>query len=145
VKLHFGSPFRRRLRGGVRLSIGEQAVLSALVERLPADLRAIVEAQFDAYDLVQREIDGRALNFYCRPARNKTLPLLAMDVDECPLTRITFTFGGPGSELHAALVAVRGRAFCVTLGARLDGVDEVSNFSVTKTIDSWRSNMQRSL
>jgi len=37
-----------------------------MVDELPGKLRAVVEAQCETYNLVQREADGRALNFYRR-------------------------------------------------------------------------------
>lgn len=56
----------RFLRGGVVLGALEGWALQTLVSSLPPELRQIVEAQFQRYVLVQREVDGRALNFYPR-------------------------------------------------------------------------------
>jgi hypothetical protein len=61
LKRQFGSRLSRLLGGGATLSSAEYALLDAAITALPPDLRAIVEAQFDAYNLVQREVDGRAL------------------------------------------------------------------------------------
>jgi hypothetical protein len=44
-------------------------LLEQLVASLPPPLRSAVESQFDAYNLVQREVDGRALNFYRKKGR----------------------------------------------------------------------------
>ncbi len=40
----------------------EEALLKCTVEELPATLRSIVESQINTYNLVQREIDGRAIS-----------------------------------------------------------------------------------
>jgi hypothetical protein len=72
------------------------------------------------------------------------LPLLEMDVDECPLARMTFALDGLAANSHAALVAVRGRAFCMTLSVRLDHIDAPVNFAVVKTVDAGRSHIRAS-
>lgn len=38
-------------------------MLSILVDALPDHAKNIVERQFELYDIMQREVDGRALNF----------------------------------------------------------------------------------
>jgi hypothetical protein len=59
--------------GGTRRSDGEYALLNALVAALPDGLRSIVTSQFATYNLVQREQDNRALNFYrALPAQSGT-------------------------------------------------------------------------
>jgi hypothetical protein len=54
LKRQFGSRLSRLLNGGATLSPAEHALLDAAVTALPPELRAIVEAQFGAYNLVQR-------------------------------------------------------------------------------------------
>lgn len=66
MRTEFGTSLSRFIRGGVILSGLEVWALKALVSSLPPELQQVVEAQFQRYVLVQREIDGRALNFYPR-------------------------------------------------------------------------------
>jgi hypothetical protein len=66
VKTNFGNAISRLLWGGVCLSRVESGLLQRMVDELPGKLRAVVEAQFETYNLVQREADGRAVNFYRR-------------------------------------------------------------------------------
>ena len=64
VKRTFGNWITRFLRGGQNLTGAEHRLLCLLVENLPPHLRDTAERQFESYNLAQREIDGRALNFY---------------------------------------------------------------------------------
>ena len=59
VKTNFGNAVSRLLWGGVCLSRVESGLLQRMVDDLPGKLRAIVEAQFESYNLVQREAAGR--------------------------------------------------------------------------------------
>ena len=61
TKSQFGNAISRLLWGGVCLSPLESGLLRRMVNELPQNLRAIVEAQFESYNLAQREADGRAL------------------------------------------------------------------------------------
>jgi hypothetical protein len=116
-----------------------------MVDDLPGKLRAIVEAQFESYNLVQREADGRALNFYrSRLGRVdvSNVPLLAMRGIDAPLIRVSFTIARNGPEHHAVLTAVNGRAFCLTFDADMRALRGSSDFSVMHVTRSWRSNFE---
>lgn len=64
MKRHFGSFWTRSpLGSGITLTDVEYRIVEELVQALPEWLRVTVEAQFAAYNLVQREVDGRALNW----------------------------------------------------------------------------------
>ena len=118
-------------------------MLQQLVASLPPPLRSAVERQFEAYNLVQREVDGRALNFYRKKggkANNmEGLPLLKMAVEEAPLVRLTASVSGDSEPLHATLTAVGGRVFCMALSrpVRPEGSVTVSDIK-----QAWRSNFQ---
>ena len=90
MKRSHGSWLIRLMRGGAVLTAGEQQLLSLLVTELPAHLREVAEGQFAEYNLVQREADGRALNFYKVGLFSATpLPvsqLMESKQEEAPLT-----------------------------------------------------------
>lgn len=144
VKLQFGNWLTRLLWGGDTLYPAEQALLDALVTGLPAKLRGTVEAQFHAYNLAQREVNGRALNFY-RKARGTVssdgLTLLTLKAQDAPLIRITARVGGSTAPVHAVLTAVGGRAFSVTTDRPLEASERESAVVVEHVVDSWRSNV----
>jgi len=140
MKTSFGSLLFRLLRGGVRLSDAECVVLSTLVERLPAGLRAIVEMQFDRYNLAQREVDGRALNFHSLGPASGELPLIPLNAEECPLLRRRLELEPGAKTVHAVLWAVGGRAFCVSLSERIDCLS-VESMRVAQMTESWRANV----
>lgn len=143
MKTQFGTPLSRLLSGGVVLSDLESWTLRTLVLSLPAELRHVVEAQFQRYVLVQREVDGRALNFYPR-RRERTgdlrAPLLQMDREDAPLVRVEISVAHPPGKLHAVLTAVLGRAFCVSFNQDVRPFSRASGFEVQDVEQSWRSN-----
>jgi hypothetical protein len=118
VKRTYGSWLTRLIRAGTTLTLAEHRLLCALVDALPSYLRDIVERQFASYNLVQREIDKRALNFYrVRLGKSGVLPvvpLLRSKLEVAPLVRITAKLAGDSEPLHATLTAVNGRAFSVS-------------------------------
>ncbi|HQZ94911.1 MAG TPA: hypothetical protein PLP21_01265 [Pyrinomonadaceae bacterium] len=140
MKRNFGNFFERWTRGGTKLTDVEFDLLQHAVNSLPPSLRSIVESQFDSYNLVQREVDGRSLNFY-RIKGGKVdregLPLLEMSVEEAPLIRLTATVNGDSKPIHANLHAVTGHVFCMSLNRRAPAKGVVM---VLKIKQSWRSN-----
>ena len=134
----FGNWLTRALRGGVTLAPAEQWLLARLVEALPCHLQPIVETQLRSYNLAQREIDGRAINLYRRPALLPGMPLLAMWVTEAPLVRISVSvdFGEP---VHASLTAVSGRVFCMAFNCSVQALAP-SDLKVVRVTEAWRSN-----
>lgn len=148
MKRQFGTLFSRWVRGGVELTPFEWQVLERLVSELPQHLRSIVERQFEEYELVQREIDGRALNFYPSSKRLKearmgiwplSAPRLQMNCDEAPLIRLTMSVDAP-SDIHAVLHAVKGQVFCVSFNKDVRPFKSASGLNVVKTTHAWRSN-----
>ena len=116
MKTTFGNPFMRFLWGGVRLTGLEVAVLNALIEALPPKLRTRTIAQLEACNLVQREIDGRALNFYRRQlwgVSRAGLPDLPIRSGEVLLQRMTFQVDGARDSLHATMTAINKQFFCI--------------------------------
>jgi hypothetical protein len=133
----------RVLRGGARLTDAEHFLLAAMVERLDPEIRGVVESQFQQYNLVQREVDGRALNFYrVVPGRRAPLEVsnpLDMTVDEAPLIKIAVAASGDNNPLHAVLTAVGGRVFCVTFDRAPPKPNFETSTSVVEYTQTWRS------
>jgi hypothetical protein len=143
VKREFGTRLSRLVQGGVKLTDAEHSIVCALVDALPPPLKATVEAQFERYNIVQREADQRGLNFYLKKGgvvSTVGLPLLSHKGVEAPLVRITAKLGATSAPLHAVLSAVNGRAFQVTLDRRLSVLEHVECAHVEETVQAWRSN-----
>ena len=143
MKRTFGNFIERLRWGGTRLTEVEFGLLQQLVVSLPPTLRSVVERQFEAYNLVQREVDGRALNFYRKKEGKsdnmKGLPMLEMIVEEAPLVRLRANVSGDDEPLHATLNAVKGRVFCMALSRPVRAEGSVS---VSDVKQAWRSNFR---
>lgn len=130
----------RLLWGGAKLTEVEFGLLQSLVSSLPPPLRATVEAQFEAYNLAQREPDGRALNFYRRKKGGKVddlegLPLLNLSVNEAPLVQLKASVVGETMPVHATLIAVNGRAFSLELDRPVPAEGKIIVVDIKK---DWR-------
>jgi len=144
LKRQFGSRISRLLNGGATLSPAEFALLNSAVTALPPEIRSVVEAQFAAYNLVQREVDGRALNFYRKDrgaVTSKGVPLLALKAEEAPLIRIAARIEGSPEPVHAVLTAVGGRAFSLTTDRALGLRERERSLQVERVVNAWRSNV----
>ena len=133
----FGNWITRALRGGVILYPAEQWLLGQLVAALPGHLRVTVQAQLRSYNLAQREIDGRSINLYRRPAVLPQMPLLPMSVADATLVRLTAS-SSTDEPLHATLNAVSGRVFCMALSRSAQGITD-SSLRVVQVTEAWRS------
>jgi hypothetical protein len=151
MKRFFGARWSTWLRGGVLLTDFEWKVIDTLVSELPAHLREIVEAQFQSYGLVQREVDGRALNFYptgraLRKLRKGiwglTVPKLPMECEVAPLLKLKIKLDKPRAEVHAVLHAVNGRAFSVSFSEDVRPLRNAFGFEVAHVTQAWRSNFR---
>ena len=134
----FGNWLTRAIRGGVTLHPAEQWLLATLVAALPEHLRATVKVQLRSYNLAQREIDGRAINLYRRPALSPQMPLLSMSAPEAPLVRLEAR-SSAGESVHATLNAVSGRVFCMALSRSVQDITP-SSLKVVRVTEAWRSN-----
>jgi hypothetical protein len=126
------------------LSTAEHRLLSSLVEELPANLRETIETQFAEYNLVQREADGRALNFYRVGLFSSTplsvSPLLESKQEEALLIRLAAHIGET-EPLHATLTAVRGRVFCASFSRRVPR-NLGNEFKIGSVVHAWKSNFR---
>jgi hypothetical protein len=144
LKRQFGSRLSRLLNGGATLSSVEYALLDAAVTALPQELRSIVVAQFGAYNLVQREVDGRALNFYRKgpgAAKSEELPVLPLKEQEAPLIRLSARIEGSPAPVHAVLTAVAGRAFSLTIDRALGLRERERAVKIERVVNAWRANL----
>jgi hypothetical protein len=144
VKRTFGTWITRLMRGGQTLSDAEHHLLCLLIGELPPHLRSTVERQFESYNLAQREVDGRALNFYrVRLGTNGVLPvtpLLNSKLEVAPLVRVSARIAGEVEPLHAVLTAVSGRAFSVSFSRAVPQRITAEALSVDNVTQAWRSN-----
>lgn len=142
MKLEFGNLFTRLIWGGVRLLPLEQAVLTKLVESLPEQIREIVTTQLEACNLVQREVDGRALNFY-RMVRGRVtregVPNLPVKPGEVLLLKIAFNLHNHEQLLHATMTAIDRQFFCVNFSQDLRPLGKYTRVVVQNITNSWRS------
>lgn len=148
MKRHFDTLLTRSFLGtGTSLTEVEHRIAEELIASLPEWLRTTVDIQMDAYNLVQREVDGRALNFYRkrsgRGACMSGFPKIEMHGDEAPLARVTVRVGDEGQTVHATLNAVAGRVFCIAFSSRVDALPAGTKLSVTDRKEAWRSNFPR--
>ncbi len=144
MKRFFGSLLLRLIRGGVVLRKGEHQVISAMVAELPDHLRDTVESQFNEYNLVQRETDGRALNFYKISLVNaqplQTQAVLHGNNHDAPLISVAVSLPGQAEPLYATLNAVNGRAFCVSFSRPVPEASDERVPKITRVTHAWRAN-----
>jgi hypothetical protein len=135
---------RKLFDRGTDLTLLEAALLRQMVAALPDPLRSPVQAQMDACNLIQREIDGRALNFY-RMVRGKPsregLPALPIKPGEVVLLKAGFQIPGHGTLFHATLNAVNRQFFCLSLSHDLTQYAKENAVIMQETTPSWRSNL----
>jgi len=133
----------RLLWGGTTLRMAESRLLDIAVAELPPPIRTTVEAQLAAYNLAQREVGGRSINFYSKAISNArrttTMPQLPTRQTEAPLVRIKVSFDNASEPVHAVLTAVHGRVFCLTLSRAITPKDDASSATLLDTVASWRS------
>jgi hypothetical protein len=134
----FGTWLSRFLRGGVLLSSAEQWLLAEMLEALPVQLSDLARRQLASFNLAQREIDGRSINFYLPRRGVPDLQLLPTTEIECPLVRITVRHIASGEIVHATLNAVNGRVFCMSFSRAVAGLGD-GGFEVLDTAESWRA------
>lgn len=143
----FGNPISRLLNGGVTLTTIEKKILKATIEALPPILRSTAETQLGGFNLVQREIDGRALNFYRKKfgqVIRDDLPVLPIKKGEIKLLALAFSIPGRPDSFHVTATAIDGYFFCLAFSHDLRPVAACDNLSVTKVTESWRSSLATS-
>lgn len=148
MKSTFGNPLHRILHGGVRLRPVERKLLAAFLDRLPAPIRSTVSGQLDRYNLVQRENDGRALNFYRLRFGRATvdgLPLLICKATETRLLALKFRIDGSERAFDAGFWSVGGRFFCINFSDDLRSLPGSADIEIVDIRESWRGNVTASV
>lgn len=146
MKSVYGTWATRLFAGGVTLSSVELAVLEHLVGTLPAELKDPLLAQLNGCNLVQREIDGRALNFYKKKLGRVTragLPELPLKSGEVLLLKMAFRVPGQTDSFHATMTAIDRQFFCLSFSHDLRPFSMSKEISVQDITQSWRSNIER--
>ena len=144
MKRFFGSPLLRLVREGVVLRRGEYQIISAMVAELPEHLRSIVVRQFSEYNLVRREADGRALNFYkmgifsAKPLQTQAA-LHGKDGAAQLINALALT-PGQAEPLHATLNVIGGRVFCVSLSRPVPDSTDGQAIKMTNFTHGWQEN-----
>jgi hypothetical protein len=144
MKTKFGNLVTRIFRGGVVLMPIEEALLRLSVEELPTALQSIVESHINAYNLVQREVDGRALNFYRiegRRVKRDDLQPLPIKSGEVELLSVAFSIEANAEDMHATLSAVDKYFFCMALSKSLKPYKNSDRIFIKRVKQSWRSNI----
>jgi hypothetical protein len=144
VKSAFGNVITRFLWGGISLSNIEIIVLRRLVDALPPILRSPLLVQIDSCNLVQREIDGRALNFY-RKADNRVtrdgIPDLPIRPGEIVLIKMAFSVPGQNETFHVTMTAVDRQFFCLNFSNDIRPFALTGDIEIKAITESWRSNL----
>jgi len=122
----------------------EEELLGIAVKELLPMLRSTVETQLDSYNLVQREVDGRALNFYCIKdgrVKHDDIPPLPLKSGEVKLLSVTFDITGQAENMHMTACAVNGYFFCLAFSNDLRPYKDYRQIMVKEVHQSWRSNI----
>ena len=143
MKTQFGSLMMRLLKGGVNLTPVEVQLLELFQSNVPPKIQIPLDRQIAAYNLVQREIDGRALNFY-RIRRWKVyrddLPKLPVSPGEIKLLSIELGDSAAPDAFYATFWAVNGYFFSMDLSKSLEYTSP-QQLQIRKVKQCWRSNV----
>lgn len=142
MKRQFGSLLSRLIGRSTSLSDLEHQIVESLVDQLPPELQSIAAQQFEAYDMVQREVDGRALNFYFATGSQRPLdhgvPAFEQRLAEAKLMRAEYSVGEDTAPIHAVLTAVSGRVFCVTFSRQPTREEHTRGVRIVSTVPAWK-------
>jgi len=133
----------RLLKGGVKLTPVEGQLLELFQSSVPSEIQIPLDRQIAAYNLVQREIDGKALNFY-RIRRWKVyrddLPKLPVSPGEIKLLSMELEESAASDVFHATFWAVDGYFFCINLSESTEHTAP-QQIRIRKVKQCWRSNL----
>ncbi len=145
MKRQFGSLLSRLIGRSTSLSNLEHQIVESLVDQLPPELQSIAVQQFNAYGLVEREVDGRTLNFYFATGSQRPLdhgvPAFEQRLAEAKLIRVEFSIGAGTAPIHAVLTAVGGRAFCVTFSRRPSREEHTQQARIVSSVPAWKGSL----
>ena len=144
MKNVFGNIITRTIGSGVSLTKIEKELLELLPINLPPNVAEIIIQQIDTFNLVQREADGRALNFYYivkGKINRDSMPIIKTKKDETKLLAITFIIEKEPREFHATFTAISGVFFCMNFSDDLRSYKKKSKITVAKISKSWKSDL----
>ena len=134
------SDLMRIFRGGTRPTSFEKLCIEACLTHLPERIKDIANSQLAEYNLIQREIDGRALNFYKIVRFNQIAEpsnLLPIKSKDCVLLKIEVETDAQ-EKLNVTLHATGYRIFCIQFIRSVSHLKSIKEISVTKCTQSWR-------
>jgi hypothetical protein len=141
MKSEFGNVFSRLFRCGVKLTPFETCALQCCIDALPNEISDVIIEQLEQYNLVQREADWRALNFYLVrgfQSVSNVEPLLSLKHNDVPLIKVALV-NSRGETINVVLHAVSGRMFSINFGISIKPFQNETNITKTKVIKSWLS------
>lgn len=126
------------------LTTFEGAVLLQFLNHLPQPLRAVVEAQLAACNLIQRDPESLELRFY--PMKGATpdwarLPVLPIESGEVKLLALTVQPGAAREAVRADFWAVDRRFFMVEFGSNVASYAGMGGMVVKQVTEAWRLNL----
>ena len=130
----------RILRGGIRPTSFEQLCIEACLKNLPEQIKDMANTQLAQYNLIQREIDGRALNFYKVARFNQIVEpsnLLPIKSKDCVLLKIEVETDTKES-VNVTLHATGYRVFCIQFSRSVSNLKSTKEIAVKKITQSWR-------
>ena len=131
----------RWLRGGIKETQFEFECLKLCLEHLPDKLRPVALKQISEYNLVQREIDQRALNYYnISVFLNVVNPseLLPISSDDCILIKLVVETENQ-DKINVALHATGYRIFCICFNKSVAHLANFSKLNVCSVTNSWET------
>ena len=131
------------MRGGVRLAPVETRLLTLFREHIPQTFHSALDAQLEAYNLVQRHVEWRGCTFYrIRAWRvfRDDLPVLPCNAGEVKLLSLAVS-PAPDVTLHVVFWAVRRYFFGFASGESLKPYRDTTELRLLNVKQSWRSNV----
>ena len=142
MNIQVTKPLLRIFGSGVKLNSFELKVLGLGLKNLPDDLASIIRLQIEQYNLVQREIDSRAINFYRKSSLfggvESISPILELKQNDVPIIKLEIKTEKHKS-VHAVFHAVNGRFFCITFSISTEELKHTKIVELVAVTKSWRS------
>lgn len=132
---------RKMILGCTELTQFEEQSIKLCIENLPENLKGIAAAQLKEYNLIQREYDGRTVNFYKVKCLRKVVnpnQLLPIKTDDCVLIKLelkTISNERIGVTLHAT----GHRIFSASFSKDASNLGKIEGMRLEKLTKSWRS------
>ncbi|MHA2852290.1 hypothetical protein, partial [Vibrio harveyi] len=132
---------RKMILGCTDLTPFEEQSIKLCIDNLPENLKGIAAAQFKEYNLIQREYDGRTVNFYKVKCLRKVVnpnQLLPIKTDDCVLIKLelkTISNERIGVTLHAT----GHRIFSASFSKDVSNLGKIEGMRLEKLTKSWRS------